>query len=196
MSELDSIRRVSAHLGRLPGIGNKTAQRLAYHLMDIPVQEVEALCQSILDARHEVRFCSVCGSYSAEDVCPICKDGRRDHHLICVVETPRDVLTLERMHSFHGVYHVLHGVISPMRGIGPDDISIPALLQRLPEAEEVILATNPNVEGEATASYIAQLVRQSGKKVTRLAHGMPVGGELEYTDEITLSRALEGRQEI
>ena len=196
MSELDSIRRVTAHLGRLPGIGNKTAQRLAYHLMDIPTEEVEALCRSILEARHEIRFCSVCGSYSAEDICPICRDVKRDRRLICVVESPKDVLTMERMHSFHGVYHVLHGVISPMRGIGPDDISISSLLDRLQDADEVILATNPNVEGEATASYIAQLVRQAGKKATRLAHGMPVGGELEYTDEITLSRALEGRQEI
>lgn len=196
MSELDAIRRVTAHLGRLPGIGNKTAQRLAYHLMDMPREEVEALCQSILQAREQVGFCSVCGAYALEDLCPVCKSPKRNHRVICVVEGPRDVLTMERLHAFSGVYHVLHGVLSPMRGIGPDEIAISELMLRLPQAEEVILATNPNVEGEATAAYIARLVRDAGKKATRLAHGMPVGGELEYTDEITLSRALEGRQEI
>mgnify|MGYP000954365329 FL=1 len=197
MSNIDSFSRLCAQLAKLPGIGRKSAQRMAYYLLSQPPEQVEALADAILTARRTVHECRICGNYTDQDVCAICADERRDGSTICVVRDPRDVAAIERMRDYNGKYHVLHGTISPMEGIGPDDIRIRELLGRLSGVREVILATNPDIEGEATAAYIARLLKPfSDIKVTRIAHGVPIGSDLEYTDEVTLSRALRGRTEL
>ena len=183
---------------KLPGIGGKSAQRLAFHLLSLPDAEAEAFAAAILEARRTVTCCPVCQNLTAGGLCPICASPRRDRNVICVVADPRDVVAMERSKEYRGVYHVLHGVISPMNHVGPDDLHIKSLLDRVAEgtAEEVIMATNPDTEGEATAMYLARLLRPFGVKVTRLAYGIPVGSHLEFADDATLMRALEGRQEI
>ncbi len=185
-------------LAKLPGIGNKTAQRLAFHILSLDDKEAEQLAQSILTAKKEMRYCSVCGNLTDKDPCAICSDPARDASTICVVESPRDVMAMERIREYQGLYHVLHGAISPMDGIGPEDINLMSLIKRLQEndVKELIIATNPNIEGEATAMYIARLIKPSGIKVSRIAHGIPVGGDLEYADEVTLLKAMEGRREL
>ncbi|MGI6405842.1 MAG: recombination mediator RecR [Syntrophaceticus sp.] len=185
-------------LKKLPGIGAKTAQRLAIHLLHAPKGEAEGLARAILDAREKIFFCSVCGNLTDKDPCDLCRDERRDQSLLCVVEWPRDIIAFERTREFPGVYHVIHGVISPMDGIGPDDLKINELLQRASKEsiKEVVIATNPNVEGEATALYLAQLLKPLVGKVTRIAHGLPVGGDLEFADTATLSRSLLERREL
>ena len=199
MSEqIEPIARMSAELNRLPGIGKKTAQRLAYFVASMPLEEVRSLAVALWEGRKAIRFCETCGNYAASETCEICADSARHNGQICVVRDPRDVAAIERMHEYAGLYHVLHGTLSPMDGIGPDQIRIKELLARLgsEKVEEVILATNPDVEGEATASYLARLLKPMGVRCTRIAHGVPVGGDLEYTDEVTLQKALEGRREV
>ena len=183
---------------RLPGIGRKTAQRLAFHLLGQPEQVALDFANAIIEAKNSIRYCSECQNLTDSEICPICTSHNRDKSTICVVEDPRDVVAFERTHEYRGSYHVLHGVISPMDGIGPDEIKIKELLIRINAGgvTEVIMATNPDVEGEATSMYISRLLKPFGVKVTRLAYGIPVGGDLEYADEVTLSRALEGRNEI
>ncbi|MBQ9973236.1 MAG: recombination protein RecR [Firmicutes bacterium] len=186
-------------LSKLPGIGGKTAQRLAFHILSLTESEAESLAAAIMDAKRNMKYCSVCGNLTDTDPCSICSDSTRDNTVICVVESPRDVFAMERIREYKGQYHVLHGAISPMDGIGPDDINLRQLIVRLQEnaeINEVILATNPNIEGEATAMYIARLLKPTGIKVSRIAHGIPVGGDLEYADEITLLKAVEGRREL
>ena len=193
------LGRLVGELSKLPGIGSKTAQRLAFHILSLEDQEADSLADSIREAKHAMHYCSVCGNLTDQDPCSICSDASRRRDVICVVETPRDVMAMERIREYSGQYHVLNGVISPMEGIGPEDINLKSLiirLQREPEINEVILATNPNIEGEATAMYIARLLKPSGIKVTRIAHGLPVGGDLEYADEVTLLKAVEGRTEL
>ena len=193
----EPIARMASQLARLPGIGPKSALRLAYHIVTLPEDQVRELASALWQGRKSVRYCSICGDFTAEDPCPLCADERRRQDQICVVRDPRDVAALERMHSYEGLYHVLHGAISPMDGVGPEDIRIRELLARLSgDVREVILATNPDIEGEATASYIARLLKPMGVKGTRIAHGLPVGGDLEYADEMTLAKAFEGRREI
>lgn len=193
------LNRLINEFSKLPGIGGKTAQRLAFHVLSLSTPEVENLANAIRDAKQNLRYCSVCGNLTDQDPCSICSDSQRDPKVICVVESPQDVLAMERIREFNGRYHVLHGTISPVEGIGPGDINLKSLIVRLqkePEVEEVIIATNPNVEGEATAMYISRLLKPSGIRVTRIAHGIPVGGDLEYADEVTLLKAMEGRREI
>lgn len=191
------MTKLIEELAALPGIGGKSAQRLAFHIIQMPKEKVEALSAAILEAKENVRYCSVCCNLTEEEICPVCANPKRNHKTIMVVEDPRDMAAYERTKEFHGVYHVLHGAISPMTGVTPQDIHIRELVSRMDDSvEEVILATNPNVEGEATAMYIARLLKPLGVKVTRIANGVPVGGDLEYVDEITLSRALEGRREL
>ena len=193
------LRRLIDQLSGLPGIGGKTAQRLAFHILSMDDEEAEALADAIKEAKMKMRYCSVCGNLTEQDPCEICRDGRRDQSVICVVESAQDVMAMERMQEYHGLYHVLHGAISPMDGIGPEDINLKSLIVRLQEKDEVkevILATNPNIEGEATAMYIARLLKPSGIKVSRIAHGIPVGGDLEYADEVTLLKAMEGRRTL
>jgi len=192
------IARLIEEFEKLPSIGHKTAQRLAFYVLDLPVEKVENLANAIRDAKLKTRYCSICSNLTEIDPCSICSSSNRDRSLYCVVEDSRDVVALERIREFKGLYHVLHGVISPMEGIGPADIKIKELLSRIREGDvqEVILATNPDVEGEATAMYISKLLKPLGIKTTRIAHGIPVGGNLEYTDEVTLSKALEGRREL
>ena len=187
-----------AELSHLPGIGQKTAQRLAYHIVSMPLDDVRALATAIWQGRKAIRYCQVCGNYAAGDTCGVCADPERDHSLICVVAEPKDVIAMERAREYHGVYHVLHGVISPLSHVGPDDLRIRELISRVSQGgvREVIMATNPDTEGEATAMYLSRLLRPMDVKVTRLAYGIPVGSQLEYADEVTLLRALEGRQEI
>ncbi|MDO4355424.1 MAG: recombination mediator RecR [Clostridia bacterium] len=198
MAGVEAIAKLINQLSKLPGIGQKTAQRLAYHIIGMPEDQVRELAVAIFNGKKQVHFCSICGNYTDVDPCAICTDSKRDHSVLCVVKSPRDVNAMERMRDFNGVYHVLHGVISPMDGVGPDDIRIRELLARLAggEVKEVVLATNPDIEGEATASYISRLIKPMGVRVTRIAHGVPVGGDLEYTDEVTLLRAFQGRREI
>ena len=193
-----SIEKLIEAFERLPSIGNKTAARLAFHILDASEEETNEFINAITNAKKNLKYCSVCFNISDTEPCNICGNPARDHSIICVVEDVRDVVAMERTHEFKGVYHVLHGSISPMNGIGPDDIKIKELLARLMEGEvkELILATNPRVEGDATAMYISKLVKPLGVKVTRIAHGIPVGGDLEYTDEVTLGKALEGRREL
>ena len=193
-----SIEKLIEAFEKLPSIGSKTAARLAFHILDASEQETNEFVSAILNAKKNLKYCSKCYNISDSEICPICSNKARDESVICVVEDVRDVVAMEKTHEFKGVYHVLHGSISPMNGVGPDDIKIKELLARLMDGKvkEVILATNPRVEGEATAMYISKLVKPLGVKVTRIAHGIPVGGDLEYTDEVTLSRALEGRREI
>jgi len=191
--------RLVGELAKLPGVGNKTAQRLAFHILSVSDREAEALASSIYDAKKTMRYCSVCGNLTDRDPCHVCDDKERNRNVICVVESPRDVMAMERIREYRGLYHVLNGVISPMEGIGPEDINLKSLINRLREnhgISEVILATNPNIEGEATAMYISRLLHSSGIRVTRIAHGLPVGGDLEYADEVTLIKAMEGRTEI
>ena len=195
---IEPIQRLAAQLSRLPGIGAKTAQRLAYHILDLPETQATELAEAILTAKRDVHFCPVCGTYTDVTPCAICTDPARDEGLLCVVSEAKDVQSMERTREFTGKYHVLHGVLSPMNGIGPDDIRIAELMDRIRQGSvrEVIIATNPDVEGEATASYIARLLKPLGISCTRIAHGIPIGGNLEYADEITLAKALEGRRSI
>ncbi|HHT64772.1 MAG: recombination mediator RecR [Caldicoprobacterales bacterium] len=195
---IEPIARLINELSRLPGIGGKTAQRLAFHIIDMPRDRLADLTRAMIQAREEIKYCSVCCNLTDQDPCAICSSHSRDRSLICVVKDSRDVIAMEKMRDYKGVYHVLHGSISPMEGIGPDDIRIKEMLHRVNEGEvkEVIMATNPDVEGEATAVYISRLLKPMGIKVTRIAHGIPVGGDLEYADEVTLSKALEGRREM
>lgn len=193
-----ALQELADQFARLPGIGGKTAQRLAFHVLGLPLADAQAFADAILEAKKTVKTCSVCQNLTDREVCPICDDVSRDHSVICVVAEPKDVIAMERSREFQGVYHVLHGVISPLNHVTQDDIRIRELLQRVASGEvsEVIMATNPDTEGEATAMYISRLLRPMEVKVTRLAYGVPVGSQLEYADEVTLSRALEGRQEI
>lgn len=185
-------------LSKLPGIGGKTAQRLAFHILSLDDKEAEQLANAILRAKREMKYCSVCGNLTDTDPCRICSDPARRQDTICVVESPRDVAAMERIREYNGLYHVLHGVISPMEGIGPEDINLKSLIARLQasDVKELIVATNPNIEGEATAMYIARLIKPAGIKVSRIAHGIPVGGDLEYADEVTLLKSLEGRRQL
>ena len=198
MAEIEAIARLTNQLSKLPGVGRKTAQRLAYHIIALPEDQVRELAVAIFNGKKQIHFCPICGNYTDTDPCPICADTSRRRDIVCVVRDPRDVNAVERMREYNGLYHVLHGVISPMDGVGPDDIRIRELMTRLSsgEVKEVVLATNPDVEGEATAAYISRLIKPMGVKVTRIAHGVPIGGELEYTDEVTLLRAFQGRTEI
>jgi len=193
-----ALERLTEQFARLPGIGGKTAQRLAFHVLSMSRDEAEAFSKTILEVKDTIKTCPVCQNLTDEELCPICADPERDHSLVCVVADPKDVVALERAREFHGVYHVLHGVISPLNRVGVDDIRIRELLTRVGQGgiREVIMATNPDTEGEATAMYISRLLRPMEIKVTRLAYGIPVGSQLEYADEVTLLRALEGRQEI
>ena len=197
-SAAPSVARLIQELNKLPGIGSKSAQRLAYHIIKLPPDEAHLLAEAISVVKDRVIFCSRCQNLSDTDPCPICTDERRDATQVCVVEEPLDVLALERTHCYRGLYHVLHGVISPINGVGPEDLKLKELLSRLDgtAVEEVIIATNPTLEGEATAMYIRRQVGQLPLKVTHLARGLPVGGDLEYADEVTLSRAFQGRQEL
>ena len=193
------LNKLINELSKLPGIGGKTAQRLAFHILALEESEATALANSIVNAKKSLHYCSVCGNLTDTDPCEICSDESRNRTKVCVVETPQDVIAMERIREFKGLYHVLHGAISPVEGIGPNDINLKSLITRLQqhdEIDEIIVATNPNIEGEATAMYIARLLKPSGIKVTRIAHGIPVGGDLEYADEVTLLKAMEGRREI
>jgi recombination protein RecR len=194
---IEPIGKLINEFSKLPGVGKKTAQRYAYKIIGMTEAEARAFADSIIDCKKRVKYCKICGNFTEDDICDICK--KRDKSVICVVKEPKDVIAMEKLHEFKGVYHVLHGVISPMDGIGPNDIRIKELLARVTGEEtvnEVIMATNPDVEGEATAMYIAKLLKPLGVNVTRLAHGIPIGSELEYTDEVTLSRALSERKQI
>ncbi len=194
-----SLSRLIAELGKLPGIGGKSAQRLAFHVLSMGDEQATSLANAILEAKRDIKYCSVCGNFTDVDPCPICSDVARDRSVVCVVETPRDVYAMERAGTYKGLYHVLHGAISPLDGIGPADINLKSLISRLQERDEikeVILATSPRVEGEATAMYISKLIKPAGLKVTRIAYGLPVGGDIEYADEVTLSKAIEGRKEL
>jgi recombination protein RecR len=193
-----SIEKLIESFEKLPSIGHKTAQRLAFYMLDRSKEEIKEFTDSIINAKNNLKFCSKCFNISDTDPCNICSNIKRDESIICVVEEVKDVLAMERTHEYNGVYHVLHGSISPMNGIGPEDIRIKELLSRLMDGKvkEIILATNPRVEGEATSMYISKLVKPLGIKVTRIARGIPIGGDLEYTDEVTLAKALEGRSEL
>ena len=191
------ISKLIQELSALPGIGTKSAQRLAFHILNMPKEQVEELSSAILDAKQYVRYCKECFTLTDEEICPICSDSSRNHKVIMVVENTRDLAAYEKTQKYDGVYHVLHGAISPMLGIGPGDIKLKELMQRLQkDVDEVIIATNSSLEGETTAMYISKLIKPTGIKVTRIASGVPVGGDLEYIDEVTLLRALEGRTEL
>lgn len=192
------IARLIEEFSKLPGIGKRSAERLAFHILKQPAENVNNLSKALTDAKEKITFCPVCQSLTDATPCAICSNPKRDASVICVVENPKDILAMEKTKEFNGVYHVLHGVISPIDGVGPDDLKIKELLLRTKngDVKEIIMATNPSIEGEATAMYISNLFKNFGIKVTRIAHGLPVGGELEYADEITLTRALEGRHEI
>lgn len=192
------LARLIDELSKMPTVGPKTAQRLAFHILRLPPEEVQALAEAILDVKAKMQHCSTCFTITDVDPCATCTDPRRDPAVLCVVEDPRDVIALERTREFRGCYHVLHGAISPLDGIGPDDLKIPELLARVQAGgvREVIVATNPRVEGEATAIYLARVLKPLGVRVTRIAHGLPVGGDLEYADELTLARAIEGRRDL
>ena len=193
-----ALQNLADQFGRLPGIGGKTAQRLAFHVLSLPLEDAESFAEAILEAKRQVHTCPVCQNLTDREICPICDDDMRDKGVICVVAEPKDVIAMERSREFRGVYHVLHGVISPLNHVTQEDIRIKELLLRVgsDDVREIIMATNPDTEGEATAMYISRLLRPMEVKVTRLAYGVPVGSQLEYADEVTLSRALEGRQEI
>lgn len=192
------LAKLIGEFAKLPGIGYKTAQRLAFHILSLDDAEAQALADSITEAKREMKYCSICGNLTDQDLCAICSDQSRRTDVICVVESPKDVAAMERIREFNGQYHVLNGVISPMEGVGPEDINLRSLIKRLQNSDvrELIIATNPNIEGEATAMYIARLIKPAGIKVTRIAHGLPVGGDLEYADEVTLLKAMEGRREL
>ncbi|MBO4562426.1 MAG: recombination protein RecR [Clostridia bacterium] len=193
-----SLENLTARLNRLPGIGIKTAQRLAYHILTMTEEEAEGLSSAIVTAKKSIHYCPVCGNFTEDELCDICSDPKRDRSVICVVKEARDVSYMERMREYRGSYHVLGGTLSPMDGIGPEDIRIAELVERVKTGEvaEVILATNPDVEGEATAAYIAKMLKPMGVRTTRIAHGIPIGGNLEYVDEITLFKAIENRREV
>lgn len=193
-----SLENLVSRLNRLPGIGIKTAQRLAYHILALSEEDVEGLSSALTEAKKRIHYCPVCGNFTEDELCSVCSDPKRDGSLICVVENARDVSFMERMREFRGKYHVLGGTLSPMDGIGPDDIRIKELVERVKggEVQEVILATDPDVEGEATAAYIAKLIKPLGVRATRIAHGIPIGGDLEYVDEMTLYKAMENRREV
>ena len=196
--QVKPIELMVQELSKLPGIGKKSAQRLAYHIVSMPAENVRRLANAILEGRQNIRFCEICGNYSVELLCDVCSNDARNRSMICVVRDPRDVAAMERVQDYKGLYHVLHGVLSPMDNIGPSDLNIKSLLTRLSDGEvkEVIVATNPDIEGEATASYLARLIKPMDVKVTRIAYGVPIGSDLEYADEVTLAKALEGRREI
>ena len=198
MQQIAPLAKLAEQFRRLPGIGPKTATRLAYHVLEMDRRQVESLAEALINAKEQIGFCSVCYNFTDTDPCKICKGSERDPGIICVVEAPRDVAAIERSRDYRGLYHVLHGALSPLDGIGPDDIRIRELLNRLQSGavREVIMATDPDVEGEATAMYVARLLKPLGVTVTRLAHGLPVGGDLEYADEVTLAKAVENRREI
>jgi recombination protein RecR len=192
------LSRLIDELKRLPGIGQKSAQRIAFHIERTPRERAERLSQAILEVKDKIRLCSVCNNLTENDPCEICSDPTRDRSVICAVETPYNVAGVERMHEFRGLYHVLHGALSPLEGVGPDQLKLKSLMERLKDGKvkEIIVATNPNVEGEATAIYLSRLIKPLGIKVTRIAMGIPVGSELDYTDEVTMLKAIEGRREI
>jgi len=197
MSSPSPIGRLVGELSKLPGVGEKTAARLAFHILRAPLEEATALASAITDLRAKIRLCSVCWNFTEADPCPLCSDARRDSSLVCVVAQPQDVLAIERAGGYSGRYHVLHGVLSPLDGVGPDDLRVAELVKRCgSEIKEVIIATNPSVEGETTAVYLAKLLRPLGVRCTRIATGVPMGGELEYADRLTLACALNGRREI
>ena len=198
MAEYNSQPLIMAaqEFAKLPGIGLKTAQRLAYYILNAPEEDVEQFAEGILSARRSKKICKECQNICSSDKCDICSSDRRDHRVICVVESPKDVSAIERSGGFDGVYHVLHGLLSPMNGIGPEQLKIKELMARLSDADEVIMATSPTIEGEATATYLSRMIKQLGVKVTRLAYGLPAGASLEYADDVTLQRALENRNEI
>ena len=193
-----SIEKLVEEFEKLPSIGHKTAVRLAFHILNSPLEDAEKFASALVEARKNLKYCSVCSNITDVDPCPICANAKRDKETICVVEDVRDIVPIERTHEYNGVYHVLHGVISPVNGIGPNDIKIKELVTRIGsgEVKELILATNPNVEGEATAMYISKLIKPLSIKVSRIAHGVPIGGDLEYTDEVTLAKALENRVQL
>ena len=192
------LNRLIGELSKLPGIGGKTAQRLAFHILSMDDRDAMSLAEAIMEAKQNMKYCSVCGNLTDEDPCAICKDQTRDKSMICVVESPKDVIAMEKIKEYRGFYHVLHGAISPIDGVGPNDINLQSLITRLQDeaVKELIIATNPTIEGEATAMYIARLIKPSGIKVSRIAHGIPVGGDLEYADEVTLLKAVEGRRQL
>ena len=201
MQYIAPLAKLIEHFRALPGIGSKTAVRLAYHVLDMDAAKARALAEAIVEAREKIGFCSVCCNLSDQDPCAICTSEKRDRSKICVVEQPQDVAAVERMKDYKGLYHVLHGSLSPLSGIGPENLRVKELLHRLEgeagkDVQEIIMATNPTVEGEATAMYLARLLKPAGLKVTRIAHGLPIGGDLEYADEVTLAKALENRKEI
>lgn len=198
MKYIPAISRLIDEFARLPGIGRKTAQRLAFHIINQDASEAVQFAEAIMDAKRKVHFCERCFNLTEETLCDICNDQKRDQYIMCVVESPRDLLAIENTKEFHGYYHVLHGAISPMEGIGPNEIKIRELILRLQndETKELIVATNPSIEGEATAMYISKLLKGTDIKVSRLAHGIPVGGDLEYADEVTLAKAIEGRRTL
>ncbi|MDU4959540.1 MAG: recombination mediator RecR [Sporomusaceae bacterium] len=198
MQQIGPLSKLIEHFRRLPGIGQKSATRLAYHMLTLDAQQAAAFAQAILDAKEKIRYCSQCFALTDTDPCHICSSENRDRSIICVVEEPQDVAAMERTREFRGLYHVLHGALSPLDGVGPDQIRIKELLARIRSGavSEIILATNPDVEGEATAMYLSKLLRPLGLTVTRIGHGLPMGGELEYADEVTLSKALENRREM
>ncbi len=202
MSSAGPIARLVVELAKLPGVGEKTASRLAFHILREPIEDAQALAQAILDLRSRIRLCSTCWDFTEQDPCALCRDERRDGGLVCVVAHPQDVIAIERTGGYRGRYHVLHGVLSPLEGIGPDDLRIAELIRRCGDGQardsvrEVIVATNPSVEGETTAIYLAKLIRPLNVKVSRIATGVPMGGELEYADRLTLARALDGRREL
>ena len=201
MQYIAPLAKLIEHFRALPGIGSKTAVRLAYHVLDMDAAKAKALAEAIVEAREKIGFCSVCCNLSDQDPCAVCASEKRDRTKICVVEQPQDVAAIERMKDYKGLYHVLHGSLSPLSGVGPENLRVKELLHRLEgkagaEVQEIIMATNPTVEGEATAMYLARLLKPAGLKVTRIAHGLPIGGDLEYADEVTLAKALENRKEI
>lgn len=194
---MKSFERLVSELQRLPGVGSKSAARLAYHLLRSPREEAERLAQTVLEAREAVRRCSICNDLTETDPCEVCSDPQRDESMLCVVEEPGNVAAIEKTREYRGRYHVLWGALSPLRGIGPEEIDAEGLMQRVtPRVREVILATNPNVEGEATALYLARRLKSSGVRITRIAFGLPVGGDIEYADEVTMARSMEGRREL
>ncbi len=194
--DVAALSRLIEQFERMPGIGHKSAQRMAFYVLDMTDDDARQFAQAITDAHTKIHRCKICCNLTEGEICSICANEARDKSTICVVEDPRDVIAIERTHEYGGVYHVLHGVISPMNGVGPDELTIKELLARLDSVKEVIMATNPTVEGEATAMYISRLMKPLGIRTTRLAYGVPVGADLEYADEVTLSRAMEGRRDI
>lgn len=198
MNFIAPVSKLIDEFSKLPGIGRKTAQRLAFHVLSLREDQAYALANSIVDAKRKTKFCSVCFNITDVDPCIYCTNEKRDQSIICVVESPKDLLAIEKTKEYHGLYHVLHGAVSPMDGIGPDDIKIKELIKRLndPEIKEIIVATNTTIEGEATAMYISRIISPLGIEVSRIAHGIPIGGDLEYADEVTLTKSLEGRRKL